>query len=171
MIMNYALILSAVLVCVVKPCTADEIRVTIDSGRGLKPISYGVAAKKIHFHILLPQGWHAEDCVVYPNWIKQENSITGNDPGPRLPSRQAVGVAKKGDQSRLILESPYINNLSVYNNRQGMLWIVSAGYFTKDLNNSRLGGFCVGRRGGTSYAILNSSSGKLSNNHFEHSLR
>lgn len=137
--MNYALLISAVLICVLKPCIADEIKVTVDSGWGLKPISYGAATKKIHFHILLPQGWNAENCVVYKNWIEQEKSITGNDPGPRLPSRQAVAVARKDDQSRLILESPYLKNLPVYDNRQGMLWIVSAGYFTKELNNSRLG--------------------------------
>ena len=162
--------MALILVCAVKPCLADETRVTVDGGWGLKPISYRAAAKKIHFHILLPQGWHAADCVVYPNWIKQEKAITGNDPGPRLPSRQAIAVARKGDQARLILESPYCKSFSVYENRQGMLWIVSAGYFTKDLNNPWLGGFSVGHLGGTNYAVLCSSSNRFENYHFEHSL-
>jgi hypothetical protein len=169
--MSRILTVLVVLFCAAVPCWAADNTVTVDGGWGLKPISYSAAMKRIHFHILLPQGWRPEDCVVYPNWILQEKSMTGNDPGPRLPSRQAVAVTKKGDPTHLILESPYLQGLSSYDNRQGMFWIVSAGYFTKALNHPHLGDFCLGRRGSTSYAILSSDPDKPNTNRFEQSLR
>ena len=165
------LLLLAALLCAAPLCLADGADVTVNRGWGLKPVSYQVALKKARFPILLPQGWREEDCVFYLNWIKTEKEVTGNDPGPRLPSRQAIAVALKSNSKRLIIEAPYLKNLSAYENRQGMYWIVAAGYFIKALNNPRQGGFSMGHRGETSYAILSSSTDKAANDRFEQSLR
>ncbi len=136
----------------------------------MKPVSYQAALKKARFPIILPQGWRGEDCVFYLNWIKTEKEVTGNDPGPRLPSRQAIAVALKGNQKRLIIETPYLKKSSVDANYHGMLWIVSAGYFTNALNH-QFGELSIGHRGGTSYAILSSSADKAGNDRFEQTLR
>lgn len=165
------LLLFASLVCLASPCLADGGDVAVNGGWGLKPVSYQVALKKARFPILLPQGWRREDCVFYLNWIKTQKEVTGNDPGPRLPSRQAIAVALKGSSKRLIVESPYLESLSAFRNRQGMYWIVAAGYFTSALNNPRQGGFSLGHRGGTSYAVLSASADKPNNDRFEQSLR
>jgi len=165
------LLLFASLLCAASSCLADGADVTVNGGWGLKPVSYQTALKKARFPILLPQGWRGEDCEFYLNWIKTEKEVIGNDPGPRLPSRQAIAVALKGSSNRLIVESPYLENLSAFKNRQGMYWIVAAGYFTNALNNPRQGGFSLGHHGETSYAILSSSADKAANDRFEQSLR
>ena len=166
-----AMILLAAVFCVAAPCSASGKKITVDGSWGRNPITYSAAIKRMHFHILLPQGWRAESCIFYPQWILQDKSILGNDPGPRLPSRQAVGVMLKGDYDHLVIEAPYLQTFSSSDNWHGMFWIVGSGYFTKALNDPGLvKGLRIGRRGNTSYAILTSDSKKSNINRFEKSL-
>ena len=159
----------AALLCAAPHCLAAGADITVNGGWGLKPVSYQAALKKARFPILLPQGWRGEDCVFYLNWIKTIKDAEG-DIGLRLPSRQVIAVALKGNQKRLIIESPYFKNLSVCDNKAGMSWVVSAGYITDALNHP-FGEFSIGHRGETSYGIISSSSDSAGNDRFEESLR
>ncbi len=169
-VMYSTLLLLAALLCTVPRCLADGADITVNGGWGLKPVSYQAALKKARFPILLLQSWKGKDCVFYLNWIKTVKTEAGSDPGPSLPSRQAIAVMLKGNSKRLILEAPYLKNYSVNANWYGMDWITAAGYFTKPLG-SQYGEISIGHRGGTSYAIVSSSGDTASNKRFEKSLR
>ena len=164
---RFLTLLLAFLLCAALPSDAAEKKIIVDGYWSRKSISYQEALQRLHFHILLPQGWRAADCVFYPQWIAQVKDMTGNDPGPRLPSRQAVAVALKGDSDYLVIEAPYVHGRSAYDNRQGMWWIVGAGYFTKALNKPQFASLIFGRLGNTSYAIVTSDHNRLDQIRFE----
>ena len=162
------LMLLLFLYCAAAPSYGSVKKIEVDSW-GHSTLTYSAAKKRIHFHILIPRKWRTQDCVFYPRWILQDKSITGNDPGPGLPSRQAVGIMLKGNSTYLIMESPYLKNLSENDNWHGMYWIVGSGYFTKAINEPG-GGGRIGHRGGTNYAILTSDPSKSNLTQFEKSL-
>ena len=167
----FRILLLVLLFCIAPHCDAAQKKIIVDGYWGRKSISYTEALKRLHFHILLPQEWRATDCVFYPQWILQDKTITGNDPGPRLPSRQAVAVALKGDSDYLVIETPYLQNFSRNDNWHGLDWIVANGYFTRAVNEPCFAGMDIGRRGDTSYAILTSDRNRPNQNRFEKSLR
>ncbi len=95
-------------------------------------------------------------------WIPTVSYETGNDPGPRLPSRVAIAIQPKKSSQYMLIESAAMTGRyrGEEDDYHGPMWILYAGCFTNDVTNPgpRRPGrvYHVGK---TYYMLLSSGAG------------